>query len=779
LLRPHAAALMRAAARATQSLLSLSRSAGTQEEALLAAALVRVRELCSRRGLLSLALAPPEELTFLAGCVPPAIVGMAALSPLQQRLQQLHWSGSSLLLEPTEEVGAQLVLHRSAHLEAELRACAAWCREQLGQDGTRRLLVQSAYVEPGAHTQGAMLWQEFADVGGSTFSEEQLHALLAVEGGEPLHHQALVADALTALALPGDAVETRHLLQLLRSPYFNFGSASDCSALQGFLGDLGLARWSAAALREALGTQAARLPAAARLLQWLQDAQGRLSEAALRSASEWAQCFSDCLRAAEFASSHALTSRDAQRLARWGELLDEFAGLDAVADPLNAADAVRMLAQLARQSTHQAATGDAAITFTTQLQDPVAHYHGIWVMGLGASRWPEPPRPDPYVALAEQRRCAWPEAGVTQRLATGRWLLQRWQRCSAALVLSYAEQEGDLHHRPSLLLPQAVADWQSDAAVPASRAPSVAATVADGQLPELAIRGHGAVLPGGMERLRVQQECAFRAQAQWRLGATPPVTLTDGMPARLRGMLLHSLLEGLWRELQGQQQLLQLDPAAQDELVARHWRSAVQRQASAGAGWIAPSVLERERLRAARLLELVLEIERQREPFVVLECEHETRWQGAQAALRTRIDRIDRSHGGDQLLVDYKSGTAGSIRLHEGEARPLQLALYATALANTPLAVCGAALLVLKPAELGYTGVVASGTSLPGRVREIEDWPNAQAHWAEQLEALLQTHLAGGATLAGEAEACRNCHLAALCRRSALGDPTVEEVQPA
>jgi ATP-dependent helicase/nuclease subunit B len=779
LLRPHAAALMRAATRATQSLLSLSRSASTEEESLLAATLVRVRELCSRRGLLSLALSPPEEMTFLAVSAPPAVVGVPTLSPLQQRLQELYWSGAKLLLDPSGAAATEPTLHRTAHLEAELRICAAWCRKQLSQDGARRLLVLSAYVDLGAHTQGALLWEALAGDGDSETSDEQLRTVLAVEGGEPLHHQALIADALVALTILGEQIETRQLLQLLRSPYFDFGSAGECHALHSAVGELGLARWSAAALHDALGSQAVRLPAAASLLQWLVEAQSRLREIPIRSANDWAHCFSGCLRAAGFASSHALTSPDAQRLVRWGEMLDEFAGLDAVVEPMGAADAQRTLAQLARQSTHQAATGDAAITFSAQLQDPVAHYDGIWVLGLAASRWPESPRPDPYVALSEQRHCGWPEAGVTQRLATGRWLLERWRRCTSELLLSYAEREGDLKHRPSPLLPPNIDDWQSDTSASFGRAAVGAATAPDMQLPSAASRAGDSVLRGGVERLRVQQECAFRAQAQWRLGATPPPQLTDGMPARLRGMLLHSLLESLWRELQGQQQLLQLDPAAQAALVARHWATAVRRQASAGAAWIAPRVLERERLRAARLLERVLHMERQREPFVVLECEHETIWQGEQGALRTRIDRIDRSHSGEQLLVDYKSGSADSIRLHEGEARPLQLALYATALANTPLAVCGAALLVLKPAELGFVGAMASGTKLPGRIREIEDWPDAQRHWEVQLQALLQAHLAGGAQLAGDAQVCRNCHLAALCRRSALVDSTSDVVEPA
>ena len=767
LLRPHAAALMRSAARATQSLLTLSRSAMTEEETLLATALRAVRGLCADRGLLSLNLAPPEELGFLARCIPPAIAGQPRLTPLQQRLQELYWSDASLLLEPEPGRAAPSLL-ATAHLEAEIAACARWCRQMLQRDGAQRLLVISTWSDPGAHTQGALLWREFAG-DSAAVSDEQRRMLLAVEGGEPLHHQALVADALVALAALDEWIDTQALLRLLRSPYFDFGSAAECSALQTTLGSWGLARWSALALDEALASQATRQPAAARLQGWLNDARRLLRESSQRMATGWAESYSQCLHLAGFAASAALESRDAQRLARWGELLDEFAGLDAVTTPLNAAAALAALRQLALQSTHQSATGDAAITLSTQLHDPVVRYDGIWVLGLTENRWPEPPRPDPYIALSEQRRCHWPEAGVTQRLQAARWLLGRWQASTDQLTLSFALQEGDVRHRPSAAVPVAAEAWQTPLPAPADPLQSVATAAHDPGLPPIAASDRTRPLRGGLERLRVQQECAFRAQAQWRLGAEQPAVLTDGIPTRLRGMLLHSLLEGLWQELRDQQNLLQLTPSAQAALIEQHWQNAVRGNAVTGAAWLTPQVLQRERLRATRLMERVLELDRQRAPFTVLECEREIVWNAGDASLRLRIDRIDRS-ADELLLIDYKSGSAESIGLQEGELRPLQLAAYVAALADAGMPVTATALLSLKPADLKYAGAASDKRILPGRIQEVTDWPVAEAQWRAALARLLQEHIAGGIELAASLEACRYCHLPALCRRIAAGE---------
>ncbi len=768
LLRPHAAALMRSAVRATQSLLTLSRSAMTEEESLLATALRAVRSLCADRGLLSLRLAPPEDLGFLAPCLPPAIAGQQRLTALQQRLQDLYWPDAALLLAPADSRIATPSLFAAAHLEAEIAACARWCRELLQQDGAYRLLVVSAWSDPGAHTQGALLWREFAGGSAATVSDEQRRSLLAVEGGEPLHHQALVADALTALACLSEWIETPALLQLLRSPYFDFGTAGQCSALQLALGSWGLARWSPAALHAALIGQVDKLPAAARLQSWLDAARTLLREAPQRSATRWAETYSECLRLAGFAAATALESRDAQRLARWGELLDEFAGLDAVSTPLGAAAALAALQQQALQSTHQAATGDAAITLSTQMQDPLIRYDGIWVMGMTENRWPEPPRPDPYVALSEQRRFQWPEAGVAQRLQAARWQLGRWQASTDRLTLSFALQEGDVRHRPSAAVAAAEA-WIQLPAAPVEEIRSLATAAQDGGLPAIAAGDRTKPLRGGLARLSAQQECAFRAQAQWRLGADQPALLTDGIPSRLRGMLLHSLLEGIWQELREQQRLLQLTTAQQADLIARHWQGAVLGNAAAGAAWLAPQVLQRERVRAERLMERVLELDRQRAPFTVIQCERETLWNAGGASLRLRIDRIDDS-AGDRLLIDYKSGAAESIRLQEGELRPLQLAAYVAALADAGRPVSAAVLLSLKPADLKYAGAATNKQLLPGRIQEVADWPAAEAQWRIALARLMQEHIGGTVALAASLDACRYCHLPALCRRVAASE---------
>lgn len=771
----HAGAMMQAAARAVQSRIDPARLAQGREESLLADALGSVRRECRARALLSLRLADVGQLGFLSTVRAPRIIGERQLTALQSELAARFWPGETLLLAAEQSTATTAQLRHAPDLEGEIAAVATWCRAHIERDPGARLLVLSACMEPGLSIQAAMLWRELA--GDAAISDAGMARWLAVEGGEPLLHQALAADALSALDIAAASeIDVATLQILLRSPYCGISTEVARLRLVAWLEEQGLARWPRAALVEALRGVAAREAAAAPLADWLDAAQATLRTSPRAGATEWARRFTAVLDAAGHARSapldadgqpgiaHSapLDSRDQQRLGRWNELLDEFAGLDAVLPPLGLQAALSRVRRLASQARHQAASADAAITLSAQLADPVVGYDGIWVLGLTENRWPAAPRPDAWVPLLEQRRAQWPEAGVTQRREQALWALDCWRARGAELVLSHPLREGDIEHRPTSLA-GADATWL-ECEVPAhSWQPHPAEHIPDAQLSPVQLQGESPLLKGGSSLLNTQLACPFRAQAQWRMGAQPPARLSQGIPASLRGRLLHLLLQHLWAQLKDQRGLLSLDEAAQVQLISRCWDQAVRETQQAR--WLAPQVFERERARALRTVAKVLELERLRPDFTVEHSEAATTWQGAGARVSLRIDRIDRV-GTEALLIDYKSGSTRPVQLHNDVLQPLQLALYAAALAQQGRAVNAAALLDLNPGEPKFLGVGGNEGILPLGLRQVDDWARAGDSWQQQLVALMQQHLSGDATLTRDPAACKACHLPALCRKT-------------
>jgi ATP-dependent helicase/nuclease subunit B len=766
-LAQHASALMESARRAVQWQLPLARLALSDEEKLLAEALAAVRDWCQRHECLALPLGTASQLAAFISGPAPLVTGQPRLTALQLATGELCWPGESLLHQAAPGQTAVRLLSE-AGIEEEIRACAHWCERQLALDPQRRLLVVSAAPNPSAEAQGMLLARELCS-GTSQVPEEMLDGgLLAVEGGRVLSHQQLVADALCALRLLRDPLSFEDLSQVLGSPYFAWESPWRMLALRARLAEAGFAHWRAPDLDAQLARHGVDLPVALEFADWLGQARAWPRVAAR---VEWARHFSQWLGVARFARDAALDSRDAQRLQRWSELLDEFAALDAIGVSLARDAALDQLLQLATQARHAARSGDAAITLTTDRGAPLARYDGIWVLGLAEQRWPEPPRPDPYVPLSEQRRCGWEEAGARQRIEQAQWSLQQWRDCTAELVLSHPRLEGDVHLRPSALpgLAQPHAWLQSEAVdravEPLCSQPAVPPT-------NLAPLQHveGQRLRQGQQRLRLQQRCAFRSQAEIRLGATQADTISDGIHPLVRGVLLHGVLDGLWSELSDQRALNALDETARRVLFDRHWSRQLAQRAAEGHPAYPARLLERERQRSAKLVLKILAMDEARPFFRVTDRERQVRLATPAGEMTLRVDRIDEDERGHRWLIDYKSGAPEPVRLAQGQAQPLQLALYEQALAAQGEPVHGMALLSLSPAKAGYSGA-APECSWPGKWQRIDDWDAQRERWRREIEALLREHVAGEAAVAPQPNACRICHLAALCRRA---DPSAD-----
>jgi ATP-dependent helicase/nuclease subunit B len=178
-------------------------------------------------------------------------------------------------------------------------------------------------------------------------------------------------------------------------------------------------------------------------------------------------------------------------------------------------------------------------------------------------------------------------------------------------------------------------------------------------------------------------------------------------------------------------------------------------------------VLERERQRTHSLLVRLLQLERGRPPFRVVAREQNVLLAGATAGLRGRVDRIDALADGSRLLIDYKTGRLKSMHLQDGAAEPLQLAAYANALLRADQGVQALALLGLNSAELRFSGATAVPDLSPARMKAATDWPTLQGAWMNEIERLLNEHLAGNAIPMPLAKLCGGCHVTALCRRMA------------
>ena len=180
-------------------------------------------------------------------------------------------------------------------------------------------------------------------------------------------------------------------------------------------------------------------------------------------------------------------------------------------------------------------------------------------------------------------------------------------------------------------------------------------------------------LPGGSGMLNRQARTPLLAFCGYRLRARALEPFAFGLSSRLRGVVVHNVLEGLLQNLPAQAEVA---ATSHDQLARAAERALSSVFASAQRPLQALYEIEVEQLRA--LLAAWLDSERERAPYTVHAVEQRGTVQLGRWTLSVRIDRLDRLNDGSIAIVDYKTGDrATSADWFGPRLRDAQVPLYA------------------------------------------------------------------------------------------------------
>jgi RecB family exonuclease len=248
-----------------------------------------------------------------------------------------------------------------------------------------------------------------------------------------------------------------------------------------------------------------------------------------------------------------------------------------------------------------------------------------------------------------------------------------------------------------------------------------------------------------------------------------------------RGTLVHRVLEAVWRKLGAKRALDALAAADLDALVARAADEAVATQRAKRPTTLRGRFAAIERDRLAGLVRAWLEVERARGDFTVLPLEDGRRVAVGPLALDVRLDRVDETAGGERIVIDYKTSTAGLTSILRPRPEEPQLPLYATA---AEPGAAAAAFAQIRPGDMKFVGLARAEGLLPrvstperSKARDVQaDWPAQVAFWRAEVGRLAAEFAAGRADVAprhGPAT-CRLCDVQPFCRiherRESLAD---------
>ncbi len=639
-------------------------------------------------------------------------------------------AGITVTTAPVAEPKDQCSLKYFDNSAAELRSAGAWARQQINRNPEARIAIIANGLE--RNTEIIVRQVREGATPGWQHGHQSLYNAVNVSFGRRLSDFPAIAVALLLLRWLVGELSSTDVGMLLRSPLLGEETASR-SRFELRLRQLPSRRWTPSMITAELRSQGDGENAgdwAARLAAFSKRRRELPKSAA---PAEWAVLIDDVLRSFAWPGHDSLDSADFQLINRWRELLNEYARLGLVSSTMSPRAAIARLDTMACDIVFQPESVNARIHLMGSLEASGLRFDGTWVSGVTTANWPPAGAPSALVSRRLQEEHGMPDCTPADTMRYAQRVLGSLVASGDCVVCSYSLTEDDAEQTVSDLLTPLLSG------IPASPADSglyaatlldnvVAITVQD-RVPPVAA---GEKISGGAGTIQRQIRDPVTAFIHGRMGARLIYPQAIGIPASMRGNLIHDALYKLYIDLpasdvirswQGEELAARVE-AAVDFAFSRHERNtdAVLQQ-----------LLLLERQRISGLLHEFVAVDGNRGKFMVSGVEGTFEFVAGNIRLPLRFDRIDTFDNGEIAILDYKTGKTKQLVGRDQEAQEIQLFVYAFA---ADAVVSALALVNVDSREIAFDGV--------GRgYANVDDWPDLLRRVKEQITTACN-ELAGG-----------------------------------
>jgi probable DNA repair protein len=749
-----------------------ARSGWQQDAAVFSGWLTEFDEACGAENLLSANRMPLKLIPLLQADstqrAPLLVAGFDRILPVQRNLFDAWglWREAA----PGEPARAPR-FHQAADSQAELAACALWCKSRLAANPAARLLVVTQHATQEAASRRGEMERAFLEHAGEA-------GLFEFSLGIPLSQVALAKGAYLILRwLAGPLAENE--LDWLLSTGQAAASREENAALLATMREMrrrGLERtaWTTSAF---LGQRLSqnKLP-----LQWMErmrSAIGHLDRHAggpPQSPFEWAAIAIQTLEAVGWPGFHPLSSAGFQAIQRWQQALDACGSLGFDGRRVGWRDFLAALGRTLDETLFVPESRNAPILIAGPAESAGLGADAVWFLGADEDAWPPGGSTHPLLPLAVQREAGMPHTSPQLDWGLANVITRRLLASAPEVHFSHARQRKDTEARPSRL----IAEF---AGAPQPLPPELIAPEA-GEAKTIHVEEAGPIayphvtVDGGAQALTAQSQCAFKGFATARLGAQDWEPAEAGLTAAQRGKLLHSVMHAVWNgESDGLKSYIDLKN--QKDLrafVAKHVEKGMRTEIPTALRERMPRrYLELEGIRLTGLVTAWLEFEAARVAFEVVDIEQKTQATVAGLTMKLRMDRVDRLNDGSLLVVDYKTGLVSPKAWQLPRPDDVQLPLYAGFALPAEEALGGLVFARIRPGDLAFCGHVGDARAsllaglsgshslvkAPFGAEQLIDWRGA-------IEQLAKDFLAGRAEVNPRdyPKTCEGCGLQTLCR---------------
>jgi len=652
--------------------------------------------------------------------------GFDRFTPVALMLQDVLCATGSRIVDirpPVPDRKGQVAAYENG--DAEMRAAGAWARQALLDSSEQNVAIVTSQLERDSERTARLIREALAP--GWQIAGRSHETTVNVSYGKRLSAYPAIAVALNWLRWSHEDIGSRDLSLLLRSPACGDGGMGGRSRLDIELRRLPIMSWSPkrflkSFIRTSPHAKSEDWFARVRTLQaFRESAPGR------DSPSQWAIRINTLLDKLNWPGNAALDSVDFQLVNRWRELLNDLARLELVAPSMSLGTVLSRLQTMAGETVFQPESEGAIVQLLGPLEAAGMQFDRLWVGGLSSSNWPPSGRPSPLVSRQLQRDYSMPDAEPADTLAYAGRVLQRLAASTDTLVFSYPLADGDVEQSPAGLIDSLARPGAHPGEDPGWYAAQLVectspVTISNDPVPAVT---RDETIKGGATTIQRQLVDPFAAFALGRLGIRPLPPLVNGLPATLRGNLIHDALYELYRDLPSREIVASWSTADLERRIPVILSKTFARLESRADATLR-QLLELEKHRVTDLLKQVVALDATRTDFVIegLERSIDLIIDQVQLGLRIdRIDRIDRVDGDERVIIDYKTGQRRRFLNSSHEPDDLQLVAYACALAE-------------PVAGLAYMNVDSRQVDLSGSGPEFTpdlDWNDDLARWRQEV----------------------------------------------
>lgn len=491
-----------------------------------------------------------------------------------------------------------------------------------------------------------------------------------------------------------------------------------------------------------------------------------------QSYTEWVILFNQYLSILGWPGERSLSSIEYQIVENWLHFLSEYMTLDQVSEPVHFHQVLQKLYKMVTKTTFQPQSPETNIQILGVLEAAALPFDYLWVAGMDDLSWPPQPKPNPFIPKSLQRELQMPHATAERELLYCKQLTKQFKHSAKHIIFSHAEKNADLKLQPSPLIEDLPHLSIEELSLIPYQSPSQRIYVS--KITEYFLDQKGpAPLPdekivGGVDLIKQQALCPFKAFAKHRLKAHELESPMLGLRPKDRGNIIHKILEIIWNQLQNHATLVSLTEVELNAIIQNAIHTAISLFSNGKQSHTQYLLLEKQRL--FKLIQDWMQIEKNRDAFKIATNEKTTQLTLNQLKLTIRIDRIDELPDGKKIIIDYKTGKNNEISswfTHRPDEP--QLPLYSLLDPDMTAAIAFAQ---VASGEHCFKGISRFALDIKGvkLVSEIKkttalSWDEQINQWKTILTQLCDDFYQGKATVdPKESQTCMWCALKPLCR---------------